>query len=89
MRYESNRNNKIDGTRPNQAGNTVREKKGKQTEGNGQKLGSKGHRKVQKIYTSYIYKIRQTKTKETNKRQQHNKRRARITYSSAGYARKV
>ena len=34
--YESSRGHKIDGTKPNQTGNTLGEKQGKQTEDNGQ-----------------------------------------------------
>ena len=39
IRYESSRCHKIDGTKPNQTGNTVghKKKQGKQTEGNRQK----------------------------------------------------
>ena len=38
IRYESSRGHKIDGTKPNQTGNTLfgEKKQGKQTEGNGQ-----------------------------------------------------
>ena len=36
IRYESSRGHKIDGTKPNQTGNTFGNKQGKQTEENGQ-----------------------------------------------------
>ena len=36
IRYESGRGHKIDGTKPNQTGNTFGDKQGKQTEENGQ-----------------------------------------------------
>ena len=39
IRYESSRGRKIDGTKPNQTGDTFGDKQGKQTEENGQESG--------------------------------------------------
>ena len=70
IRYESSRGHKIDGTKPNQTGNTFGGKQGKQTEESGQESSQQR--------TSSRYKQNRL-TEETNKRQPHKTLLGRVT----------
>ena len=76
-RNESSRGHKLDGTKPNQTGNTLGEKKGKRTEEN-------GHESSQQRTSSQSTRNRKHKQKHKKKKQTKDNH---IKRSSAGYAR--